>query len=126
MVAPKIIKISAINEVIIKEYKDEARIIPSRTSFIDVGEIRIRSNDFSRVSMGKTTGLIAVAVKKEVMDTIPIKTWLIGMARPIAQESVMKKGNNKPKIKTGPLFMYNETFFLLNIQIRFKPSVIII
>ncbi len=74
MLAPKIIKISAINNVIIKEYKDEARIIPNNTSFIDVGEMRIRSNDFSRVSIGKITGLIAVAVKKAVIDIIPTKT----------------------------------------------------
>ena len=74
MPAPNIIKIIAINNVIIKEYKDEARIIPSKTSFIDVGEVRIRSKDFSRVSMGRITGLIAVAVKKAVMDIIPTKT----------------------------------------------------
>ena len=64
----------AINTVIIKEYKVEARIIPSRTSFIDVGEVKIRSKDFSRVSIGRITGLIAVAVKKAVIDIIPTKT----------------------------------------------------
>jgi len=74
MLAPNIIKITAIVNVIIKEYRVEARIIPSRTSFIDVGEVRIRSNDFSRVSIGRITGLIAVAVKNAVMEIIPTKT----------------------------------------------------
>jgi len=74
MLTPNIIKIIAINNVIMKEYKDEARIIPNNTSFIDVGEIRIRSNDFSRVSIGRITALIAVAVKKAVMEIIPTKT----------------------------------------------------
>ena len=74
MLAPNIIKMNAINRVIMKEYKDEARIIPNNISFIDVGEIKIRSNDFSRVSMGRITGLIAVAVKKVVMEIIPTKT----------------------------------------------------
>ena len=74
MLAPNKIKIIAINNVIIKEYKVEARIIPSRTSFIDVGDVRIRSNDFSRVSIGRITGLIAVEVKNAVMEIIPTKT----------------------------------------------------
>ena len=74
MLAPKRIKIIAINNVIINEYKDEARSIPNKISFIDVGDIRIRSNDFSRVSMGRITGLIAVAVKKAVIEIIPTKT----------------------------------------------------
>jgi len=61
-------------DVIINEYRVEAMIIPNNISFNDIGETKIRSNDFSRVSMGKTTGLIAVAVKKDVIDTIPINT----------------------------------------------------
>ena len=119
------IKIIVMIDVIINEYRVEAMIIPNNISFNDIGETKIRSNDFSRVSMGKTTGLIAVAVKKAVIDTIPINTWFIEIFLPITQESVIKKGNIRPKIKTGPLSMYNETFFLLNIQILFKLSVII-
>ena len=69
-----IAKIIAIIDIIINEYRDDAIIIPNKISFNDMGETKIRSNDFSRVSMGKTTGLIAVAVKKEVIDTIPINT----------------------------------------------------
>ena len=99
------IKIMVIIDVIINVYRVEAMTIPNKISFNEIGETKILSNDFSRVSIGNTTGLIAVAVKKEVIDTIPINTWLIGMALPIAQESVIKKGNNKPKIKTGPLFL---------------------
>lgn len=68
------IKITVIIDVIINVYRVEAMTIPNKISFNEIGETKIRSNDFSRVSMGKTTGLIAVAVKKEVMDTIPINT----------------------------------------------------
>lgn len=68
------IKIIVIIEVIISEYKVEAKTIPIKISFKDIGEAKIRSNDFSRVSIGKTTGLIAVAVKKDVIDIIPINT----------------------------------------------------
>ena len=113
-------------DVIIIEYRVEAMVIPNNISFNDIGETKIRSNDFSRVSIGNTTGLIAVAVKNDVIDTIPINTRFIEISLPITQESVIKKGNIRPKIKTGPLFMYSETFFLLNIQIRFKLSAIII
>ncbi len=67
-------KISAIIDVIINEYRDEAIIIPINISFNDMGETKIRSNDFSRVSIGNTTGLIAVAVKNDVIDIIPINT----------------------------------------------------
>jgi len=68
------IKITVMIDVIINEYRAEAMIIPSNNSFNDMGETKIRSNDFSRVSIGNTTGLIAVAVKKDVIDTIPINT----------------------------------------------------
>lgn len=120
------IKIIVMIDVIVNEYRVEAIVIPNNISFNDVGETKIRSNDFSRVSIGSTTGLIAVAVKKDVIDTIPINTWFIEISLPITQERVIKKGNIRPKIKTGPLFMYSETFFLLNIQILFKMSVIIL
>ena len=60
-------------DVIVNEYRVEAIIIPNKISFNDIGDAKIRSNDFSRVSIGKTTGLIAVAVKKEVMAKIPTK-----------------------------------------------------
>jgi len=99
------IKIMVIIDVIINVYRVEAMTIPNKISFKEIGETKTLSNDFSRVSIGSTTGLIAVAVKKEVIETIPINTIFMGMALPIAQESVMKNGNNKPKIKTGPLFM---------------------
>jgi len=68
------VKIIAIIDVIINEYRDDAIIIPIKISFNDMGETKIRSNDFSRVSIGNTTGLIAVAVKNEVIDIIPINT----------------------------------------------------
>jgi len=68
------IKIIVMIDVIINEYRVEAMIIPNNISFNDIGETKIRSNDFSRVSIGNTTGLIAVAVKKDVIDTIPINT----------------------------------------------------
>lgn len=68
------INITAIIEVIISEYRVEANSIPNKISFNDIGEDKIRSNDFSRVSTGKTTGLIAVAVKKDVIAIIPINT----------------------------------------------------
>ena len=119
------IKIIAIIDVIVNEYRVEAVIIPHKISFNDIGEAIIRSKDFSRVSIGKTTGLMAVAVKKDVIDIIPINTEFKEMSLPITQESVMKKGNNKPKIKTGPFLIYREIFFLLNIQIRFKLYFII-
>jgi len=99
------IKIIAIIDVIINEYRVEAQIIPNKIWIIDIGEAKIRSNDFSRVSNGKTTGLIAVAVKKEVIDIIPINTWFKEISLPITQESVIKNGNIKPKISTGPFFM---------------------
>ena len=85
----------------------------------------IFSSDFSRVSIGKTTGLIAVAVKKEVIAIIPINTRLKEIFLPITHERVMKKGNIKPKIITGPFLIYNVTFFLLNINILFILSWII-
>ena len=99
------IKIIVIIDVIINEYRFEARIIPNKIWLIDIGEAKIRSNDFSRVSNGKTTGLIAVAVKKDVIDIIPINTWFKEMSLPMTQESVIKNGNIKPKINTGPFFM---------------------
>jgi len=99
------IKIIVMIDVIINEYRVEAMTIPNNISFNEIGDTKILSNDFSRVSIGKTTGLIAVAVKKEVIDTIPINTWFIEIFLPITQESVIKKGNIRPKIKTGPLFM---------------------
>jgi len=68
------IKIMVIIDVIINVYRVEAMTIPNKISFNEIGETKILSKDFSRVSIGSTTGLIAVAVKKEVMDTIPIKT----------------------------------------------------
>ena len=68
------IKIMVIIDVIISVYRVEAMTIPNKISFNEIGETKILSNDFSRVSIGKTTGLIAVAVKKEVIDTIPINT----------------------------------------------------
>ncbi len=68
------IKLIVIIDVIINEYRVEANNIPNKISFNDIGETKIRSNDFSRVSIGKTTGLIAVAVKKDVMAIIPINT----------------------------------------------------
>jgi len=69
-----IINITVIIEVIISEYRVEANSIPNKISFNDIGADKIRSNDFSRVSIGKTTGLIAVAVKKDVIAIIPINT----------------------------------------------------
>jgi hypothetical protein len=68
------IKIMVIIDVIINVYRVEAMTIPNKISFNEIGETKILSNDFSRVSIGSTTGLIAVAVKKEVIDTIPINT----------------------------------------------------
>ena len=99
------VKIIAIIDVIINEYRDDAMIIPINISFNDIGETNIRSNDFSRVSIGNTTGLIAVAVKNEVIDIIPINTWLKEISLPMTQESVIKKGNIRPKIKTGPFLI---------------------
>jgi hypothetical protein len=68
------IKIIVMIEVIINEYRVEAMTIPNNISCNEIGETKILSNDFSRVSIGNTTGLIAVAVKKDVIDTIPINT----------------------------------------------------
>lgn len=68
------IKIMVIIDVIIKVYRVEAMTIPNKISFKETGETKTLSNDFSRVSIGSTTGLIAVAVKKEVIETIPINT----------------------------------------------------
>jgi hypothetical protein len=88
--------------VIISEYSVEANIIPNKFSFKDMGETSILSRDFSRVSIGNITGLIAVAVKKEVIATIPINTTSKETSLPIIHESVIKKGNSKPNINTGP------------------------
>ena len=101
----KRIKIIDIINVIINEYRVEANIIPNKISFNDSGKFKIRSNDFSRVSMGKTTGLIAVAVKKDVMEIIPTNTRFKEISLPITHESAIKKGNIKPKINTGPFLM---------------------
>ena len=68
------IKIMVIIDVIISVYRVEAMTIPNKISFKVIGEAKILSKDFSRVSIGSTTGLIAVAVKKEVIETIPINT----------------------------------------------------
>ena len=85
----------------------------------------IFSSDFSRVSIGKTTGLIAVAVKKDVIAIIPINIRFKEIFLPITHERVIKKGNIKPKINTGPFLIYNVIFFLLNINILFILSWII-
>ena len=66
-------KTIAMRKVMRVEYRLDARIIPIKISFIDTGALNKRSSDFSRVSMGNTTGAIAVEVKKEVMATIPMK-----------------------------------------------------
>ena len=55
--------------------------------------------------MGKTTGLIAVAVKKDVIEIIPINIRLNEISLPITQERVIKNGNIRPKIKTGPFLI---------------------
>jgi len=81
------------------------------------GDEIIRSNEFSRVSIGKTTGLIAVDVKNDVIATIPIKIWIEVTFLPIIQDKVKKKGNISPKIKTGPLLIYNVIFFLAKVHI---------
>jgi len=116
------IKVIVIIDVIISEYRLEANAIPNKISFKDIGELKIRSNDFARVSMGKTTGLIAVAVKKDVIEIIPINTRFKEISLPITQESVIKKGNIRPKINTGPFLMYRAIFFLINNQILFILS----
>ena len=85
----------------------------------------IFSSDFSRVSIGNTTGLIAVAVKKDVIEIIPINTRFKEISLPITHERVIKKGNSKPKINTGPFLMYKVIFFLLKSQILIKLSWII-
>ena len=103
----------------------EAKIIPIKISFNDIGEDKILSKDFSRVSIGKTTGLIAVAVKKDVIEIIPINTRFKEISLPITHERVIKKGNSKPKINTGPFLMYKVIFFLLKSQILIKLSWII-
>ena len=66
-------KTMAMREVMMAEYRVDARIIPIKISFNDTGALNKRSSDFSRVSMGNTTGAIAVEVKKEVMATMPMK-----------------------------------------------------
>jgi hypothetical protein len=66
-------KTMAMSEVMMAEYSDDARVIPIKISFNDTGALNKRSSDFSRVSMGKTTGAIAVEVKKEVMAMRPMK-----------------------------------------------------
>ena len=66
-------KTMAIIEVMMVEYMVDARIIPNKISFNDKGALNKRSNDFSRVSIGNTTGAIAVEVKKEVIAIRPIK-----------------------------------------------------
>ncbi|MGV9198325.1 MAG: hypothetical protein ACOC4M_05755, partial [Promethearchaeia archaeon] len=67
-------KMIAIMDVTIKEYRVDARIIPVKISIKEIGAPNNRSKDFSRVSIGNITGLTAVAVKKEVIATIPTKT----------------------------------------------------
>lgn len=80
------------------------------------GDEIIRSNEFSRVSIGKTTGLIAVDVKNDVIATIPIKIWTEETFLPITQDKVKKNGNISPKIKTGPLLIYNVIFFFAKVH----------
>ena len=81
------------------------------------GDETNRSNELSRVSIGKTTGLIAVDVKNDVIATIPIKIWIEVTFLPIIQDKVKKKGNISPKIKTGPLLIYNIIFFFAKVHI---------
>ena len=97
-------KTIAMIEVMMVEYRVDARIIPIKISFNDIGELNKRSSDFSRVSIGNTTGAIAVEVKKEVIATIPMKICAIVMVLPRIKEITKNKGNIKPNIKTGPLF----------------------
>ena len=66
-------KTIAMSEVMMAEYRVDARVIPIKISFNDTGALNKRSSDFSRVSIGNTTGAIAVEVKKEVMAMSPMK-----------------------------------------------------
>ena len=60
-------------DVINREQRKEAINIPKMISNRLTGDETNRSNELSRVSIGKTTGLIAVDVKNDVIATIPIK-----------------------------------------------------
>jgi hypothetical protein len=97
-------------------------IIPDRISIREIGAPNKRSKDFSRVSIGNITGLIAVAVKNEVIETMPTKIWLRVICLPKIHDNTMKKGNINPKIRTGPFLTYKVIFFLVNIQMFFREA----
>jgi len=89
--------------VITKEKRVDAEIIPHKMAVRFNGAVIWRSKPFSRVSHGRMTGLIALEVKKTVIEVIPVNNCVPGISRPMTQVKAMKKGNNNPNIKTGPL-----------------------
>ncbi len=119
--------IQTMDEIIILNSED-ARIILVTKSNNVTGAERIRSRFFSRVSHGKTTGLIAVLIKNTAIPKTPQKIWTGSMVRPTIQANAIKKGNSKPKMITGPFLKYKSKFFFVNIQICsiFKPKCVFI
>jgi hypothetical protein len=115
------IKTTIIERII--ENNVDARMIPKRMRGKLRGDVIWRSKPFSRVSHGMMTGLIAVDVKKIAIDAIPMNNRMGEISRPMTHVRVMKKGNNNPKIKTGPFLKYNRMFFTHNAQICLPANV---
>ena len=90
----------------------EAKIIPHNMCVKVKGEVIWRSRPFSRVSIGRITGLIAVEVKNADIATIPMNNRSGEISRPMIHVSTMKNGNINPKIRTGPFLKYNWIFFI--------------
>jgi hypothetical protein len=80
-----------------------ARISPSIRVLTVMGQEISRSSVLICVSHGMITGETEVAVKKRVMAISPGMRNAAGKSRPMEKARKRKRGNNTPKMTTGPL-----------------------
>jgi len=95
----------------------EASTILNTKSNKVIGAERILSRFFSRVSHGKITGLIEVLIKNTAIPKTALNNWIGSIDLPITHASIIKKGNNNPKMITGPFLKYSSMFFFVNTHI---------
>ena len=74
----------------------ELQMFPNKTVLIDTGQVRSRSSVLSRVSQGKTTGPIEVAVRNEIIAIKPEIIKIESTSRPKVKAKNRISGKRKP------------------------------